>query len=64
MKLTKKASKSISQEVTSLLVYQGMVRDYNLENRSEEAFRAMAWYNDAADRLAALGIVVHKYAVA
>ena len=64
MKLTKKATKAIAQEVTGLLVYQSMVRDYNLENRSEDAFRAMAWYNDAADKLAAMGIVVHKYGTA
>lgn len=63
MKLTKKASKSITEGVTSLLVCQSMVRDYNLENRYEDAFRAMAWYNDAADRLATMGIAVNKYPV-
>jgi len=61
MKLTKKASKSITEGVISLLVCQSMVRDYNLEKRSEDAFRAMAWYNDAADKLATMGIAVHKY---
>lgn len=64
MKLTKKATKSLTQDITSLLVYHSMVKDYNLENRSEDAFRAMAWYNEAADSLAKMGIVVTKYETA
>jgi len=63
MKLTKKATKSLTEDINRLMVWHGMVRDYNTENRAEDAFRAMRWYNEAADSLAKMGIVVTKYEI-
>jgi hypothetical protein len=63
MKLNKKMVAQLEKSITGILCYEGMVSKAVAENRIDDAFKAMKWFNERADELTALGIEVRKYKV-
>jgi hypothetical protein len=59
--MSKKTAKIISAEINSLLCYSSMV-SRRIEEKKDST-DAMQWYNEAADKLIAMGIPVVKYGV-
>ncbi len=63
MKVSKKMATQIEKLVSGVLCYHGMINKAVEAKRFDDAFKAMKWFNEIADELAALGIEVRKYEV-
>lgn len=60
-RISKKAAQEISNNINSLLVWQDILKQNLNEKRWDASDLSRKAFNDAADALIAIGIVVHKY---
>ena len=60
-RISKKAAQEISNNINSLLVWQDILKQNLNEKRWDASDLSRKAFNDAADPLIAIGIVVHKY---
>jgi hypothetical protein len=61
MAMSKKLQKEIAGNINSLLTFHSMVNDDIAKKDYDSAEKSMSWFNDAADKLIAIGIPVIRY---